>query len=202
MAATGPSLTKEVAEACRWQKIIAVNDAYRLIPFADALYACDAPWWDAHEGVKGFAGEKWSSHGFDNKNNNKLECAGKWGLNLVYGQHGSGFSKSPERINYGGSSGFQAINLALLFGASVIILVGFNGQVAKKTAKNGKEVTRRHFFGDHPAPLNNSTDFKNHAAAIDEASRTVPDGVRIINATPKTALRNYERMELADALRI
>jgi hypothetical protein len=52
VAATGPSFTAEVAEACRGYPTIAVNDAYRLFPWADILYASDGAW---------FAGERWSS---------------------------------------------------------------------------------------------------------------------------------------------
>ena len=44
----GPSLNKEDIEYCREKKgvrFIAINDAYRLAPFADILYAADKKWW-------------------------------------------------------------------------------------------------------------------------------------------------------------
>src|SRR6185503_19111154 len=62
VAATGPSLTADVAEQCRGHRVLAVNDAYRRIPFAEALYAGDADWWEVHAGCPDFAGEKWSAH--------------------------------------------------------------------------------------------------------------------------------------------
>ena len=42
--ATGPSLTPAQAEYAKGKaRVIAVNDAWRLAPWADILYACDAP---------------------------------------------------------------------------------------------------------------------------------------------------------------
>src|SRR5512139_1237105 len=58
VAASGPSLTPKVADACKGFHVVAVNDAYRLFPDADVLYACDPKWWDVHKGVRKFAGER------------------------------------------------------------------------------------------------------------------------------------------------
>jgi hypothetical protein len=126
VAASGPSLTSEVAEAIAGRNIVAVNDAYRLLPFAQVLYACDATWWNAHQGCPGFAGEKWSSHGAVGRvrHNDKSATALRHRLNLIEGQDGEGFSFDPGLIHYGSNSGFQAVNLALLMGATRIILVG------------------------------------------------------------------------------
>jgi len=47
---TGPSLTEEDCDRARQARatVIAVNDAYRLCPNADYLYACDQAWWKVH----------------------------------------------------------------------------------------------------------------------------------------------------------
>ena len=59
--ATGPSLTAEDVDYCRGKaRVIAINDAYTLAPWADALYATDAKWWHWHRGVASFTGAKWS----------------------------------------------------------------------------------------------------------------------------------------------
>jgi hypothetical protein len=114
VAATGPSLTEEVADMCRGHRVIAVNDAYRLMSYADVLYACDAAWWKVHKGCPGFAGEKWSSH--DDGSNDKLDAAEKYGLRLVSGANDAGFSRDQSVVHYGGgNSGFQAVNLAIHF---------------------------------------------------------------------------------------
>lgn len=191
MAATGPSLTPEVAEACRGHRLIAINDAYKLIPFADVLYACDAAWWDVHQGANGFRGERWSSHGKPG-HDDKRACADRWGLNIVGGAEREGFSADHRLIHYGSNSGFQGINLAILFGARRIILVGFNMQAPKGTPV--------HFFGDHPKGLYNNRDYDRFIPAFDEAAKSLPPGVEIINCTPGSALRCFPMADLKDAL--
>ena len=195
VAGAGPSLTPEVAAACAGLPVIAVNDAYRLFPGARALYACDADWWRVHDGCPDFAGEKWSSHTVDpnGHHNDKLESgvARQYGLRLIEGRDGDGFSFEPNVIHYGSNSGFQAVNLALQFGARRVVLVGFDMRLVDGA---------RHFFGDHPEPLRNGGAYTNFIRAFRSAAATLPDNVEIINATPGSALKCFPMMELREAL--
>jgi hypothetical protein len=197
VAATGPSLTPEVAQACRGRTVLAVNDAYQLFPFAAALYACDAAWWIKHRGCPEFSGEKWTCSEVADprilRRGNKVLLAGQYGLKLVAGANGHRFSAGPELIHYGANSGFQAVNLALLFGARRIVLVGFDMR-----AIGG----RRHFFGDHPPGLVNSSNYDRFIKAFDVAAVGLPDGVEILNATPGSALSCFPRIDLDQALAI
>jgi hypothetical protein len=194
VAASGPSLTKEVAAACEGQKAVVVNDAYRLMSLASVLYACDGEWWKAHGGCPDFPGERWSSHtvGGNGRHNNKLSAADAYRLNLVEGRDGEGFSLDPEFIHYGSNSGFQAVNLAILFGATRIILVGFDMRVV-----DGK----RHFFGDHAAPLRNTPDYKPFIQAFERAAKKLPKHIQIINCTPQSALTCFPMKDLDAAVR-
>jgi hypothetical protein len=193
VAATGPSLTPEVAASVKGCNIVAVNDAWRLLPFAQVLYACDASWWTVHKGASGFAGERWSSHGAAGRirHNDKALVAAKYRLNLVEGRDGSTFSTDPGFIHYGSNSGFQAVNLALLMGAIRIVLVGFDMQ-----AVDG----RKHFFGDHCAGLRNTSNYRNFIQAFERAAKALPAGLEILNATPGSALRCFPMVDLHDAL--
>jgi hypothetical protein len=173
-----------VAEKIRGFNIVAVSDAYRVLPFADVLYSCDRKWWDYHKGCPDFAGEKWSSHAADN---DKLATAEKYNLKLVAGQCGDRFSFDPGVITYGGNSGFQAVNLALLMGARHIVLVGF-------------DMRGSHFFGKHPEPLRNTSNYVNFIAAFKRAEKKLPADIEIINATPGSALTCFKRQTLDDAL--
>jgi hypothetical protein len=58
--AGGPSLTPEVVERVREAHVrtIAVNNAFRLAPWADILFAADAAWWAEHPDAADFAGER------------------------------------------------------------------------------------------------------------------------------------------------
>ena len=189
MAAPGPSLTSEVAEAVyntAWP-VIACQDAHRLMPWADVLYGCDARWWETYEGVPEFKGEKWSTHG-DASNNDKREVAEKYGVNMVHGAPQAGFSYDPELIHYGDNSGFQALNLAILMGCTYIVLVGYN--------MGG----RGHFFGDHPQPLFNQDDYAKWVPKFNKAAEVLPEHIKIVNATPDSMLKCFPCMPLSEAL--
>ena len=157
------------------------------MPWADKLYGCDARWWNFHNGVPDFPGEKWSTHVA--KENDKLEEAEKYGLKLVKGAAGGTFSTDPGLIRYGSNSGFQSINLAILLGSPYIVLVGFNMK-----CHGGKS----HFFGNHPAPLYNNEHYENFLREFDTAAKKT--NVTIINATPDTALTSFPCMSLELAI--
>ena len=187
VAASGPSLTPQVAALVRASSafVIAVNDAFRMLPSADVLYAADLAWWQMHDDTRAFEGERWSSHstdqGFaDDKSDSAL------GLYLVAARAGAGFSSNAQYVHYGETphSGFQAVNLALLFGARRVILVGFDMR---------RVGGRSHFFGEHPRGLRRDSDYAGFIAAYSPHPR-------VLNATPGSALDCFERVDLVAAI--
>ena len=166
------------------------QDAWRLLPWAEVMYGCDDRWWHAYNGVPEFRGEKWSAHG-DASNNDKREVAEKYGVNLVRGAGNPGFSYDPELIHYGDNSGFQTLNLALLMGATYIVLVGYN------MSNPGGKV---HFFGDHPTPLFNQHNFQQWVKHFTKAAETLPAEVKIVNATWPTAITSFPCLPLEQAI--
>lgn len=186
VAASGPSLTPEVAEACRGYPTLAIGDACYLLPWAEAMYHCDSRWWKVHDGCPDFAGEKWSG----DADGEKSEVAALYGLNIVHGQSAEGFSLDPSFIHWGGNSGFQAINLAILWGGRPVVLVGFDMRRV-----NGQG----HFFGEHPQGLINR-DYTHFAPAFQLAAKLLPDDIKIVNATPGSALNCFPTARLDDAL--
>lgn len=152
------------------------------------LYSCDAAWWDASGPTAAeFAGERWSSHSESKRvNDNKSAAAERHGLKLVEGDKAEGFCLTPGRVHYGDNSGFQAINLAIQFGASQIWLIGFDMQHTNK----------RHFFGDHPPECAKDSNYRHFIGHFDAAARLLPPDVHIINATPSSALTCFPRGNL------
>jgi hypothetical protein len=192
-AATGPSFSEDQAQiitAARrdnFCRIIAINDNWRRLPCANILFAPDRSWWRIHVGAiraSGFAGELWTV---------QEKAAQMYGLHHVKHKHGEGLHPQPDTINCGGNSGFMAINLAYLFGAQRIVLVGYD----MKKSPTGQT----HWFGNHPAPLSNaspySTFIKRFAPLAADLERV---GVIVINATADSALPYFPRHDLADAL--
>lgn len=56
--ASGPSMSKEVAESVRPFRVIAVSNTYELAPWADVLVSNDKSWWTNTPNAKSFMGEK------------------------------------------------------------------------------------------------------------------------------------------------
>ena len=168
--------------------MVAVNDAYRVIPAADVLYACDAKWWTVHKGAPLFRGEKWVQ---DKRGG--LDAARAFGLRCVTSQPGSTPSTDPAVITQGMNSGFQAIEIAALMGARRIILVGYD---------MGPDPSgRRHFFGDHPEELLQTSPYAMFIKAFNEAAPHWRDrGLEIVNASERTALTCFPRIGLEEAL--
>jgi hypothetical protein len=55
--ASGPSATQDAADSVRGHRRVVVNDAYRLAPDADILFAHDLSWWARNPGALKFAGQ-------------------------------------------------------------------------------------------------------------------------------------------------
>lgn len=185
----GPSLTQAQADRLRGRaRVIAINDAWRLAPWADALYACDWRWWRKHDGVPGFAGLKVTL-------SNSLGHLDDWPEIRVLKNAGTeGLELTPIGLRTGRNGGYQAINLAVHLGAARILLLGYD----MKAAADG----RTHWFGDHAEwPTRPSIfrdvflpHFEGLARALDEIA------VDVVNCTPGSALDVFPRRPLEDAL--
>lgn len=171
-------------------RVIAVNNTWERAPWADALYACDAPWWRHYR--PNFKGQRWSQ-------SHDASTLGT-GVRHVLGLPRDDLSFDPAHIHNGRNGGFQALNLAILFGAAKIILLGFDMQ-----ATDGKT----HWHGDHEVRrggerLTNpdANRFQEWLRAFERAARQLKDRgePRVINATTETALTCFEQMELGEAL--
>lgn len=181
----GPSLTPADVEACRGRAVvIAVSDAYRLAPWADALYSCDAKWWDYHAGAADFPGLKFA-----------LETrAGQWpGVQLLQNTGREGIETDPTGVRTGQNSGYQAINLAVHLGARRIVLLGYDMQ----PAPDG----RTHWFGRHPRALEQYSPYAQFIEAYHTAVAPLAAlGVEVVNASRATALTMFPRLSIELAL--
>jgi len=147
------------------------------------MYACDDHWWDRYYGEiqRDYKGKLWTQ---------SVKASKRYRLNLWEGQSMQGLGR--EKIHFGNNSGYQAINLAYLLGASSIILSGFDMKVtAGKT----------HFFGNHPyhkqgqGPNNDVMQrwCKNFVALAQDLKA---EGVQVYNCTRDTALTAFQTREL------
>lgn len=201
--ATGPSLSQaqldavRVARAADAVRVIAINDAYLVAPFADVLYYADEKW------------RKWQEAGIDRtfpwRRFTAAEVhaafAGFHGQRCSIGPNGGprhadteylrslrseGLSVDPAGLATGSNSGHQAVNIAALSGSKLVLLLGYDAK---------RDGTKRHVFGDHPDK--SEAPYDTMRRAMNGAANALKDlGVRVVNCTPGSAIDCFERGEL------
>jgi hypothetical protein len=183
-------MSREVAETVKGRcKVIAVNDqaidkvldgktVAALAPWADVLFAADAPWWRLHERqAAAFKGLKVSRG---------LRTPIK-GVHYLLSGGQNGVAQKPTHL-CGINSGQMAMNLAYHFGAKRILLCGFD-------CKGGR------WWGNHPRPLSNQHHYSLWLkAATTAAAAYKKHGVLVLNCTPGSALKIYPFADLKGVL--
>lgn len=97
-------------------------------------------------------------------------------------------------IHQGGNSGYQAMNLAYLWGAKAMILLGFDCSPSKRG--------EAHWFGQHPAGLTQQQPYDLWQGKFPALAQDLrKEGVQVYNASRETALRCFDRMTLDEAIK-
>lgn len=130
-----------------------------------------------------FPGELWTC---------SEQARDEFGLYWIRGAPGEGIHEDPNTVLHGMNSGHQAINLACIFGAARVLLLGYDVQ-----RTGGKS----HWHGDHPAHLGNARCVHQWAKgfkrqAIDAKLR----GIEIVNCSRTTALDCFPRGVITECL--
>lgn len=208
----GPSLTVEqVATVREWHqrgdvRCIAINDAYLLAEFADVCYFADAKWYrwqmegrekpgltaeQVRQRWRDFAGQKCT---IQTAQPYIVDDAVHILRNVAFPDHSSGLSTDPGALATGWNSGFQALNAAILAGAAVVPLLGFDG----RPNADGKA----HWFGDHPAatPVGFWPQMRRAFSEAQAAIRA--SGVRVVNCSPGSYLDTFEKIALEDVMQV
>lgn len=183
--ACGPSLTAADVNHCRGKAtVLAINDSWRLAPWADALIASDAAWWHHHRGASAFPGLKFSLD---------KAAASVPGVVVLKNTGDKGIELDPTGLRTGRNTGAAAINLAVHFGATRIILLGYDMEVQAKGPT--------HWFGDHPLGLRNHSPYPLFRQMIATMADPLRDaGVEVINCSRHTALDCFPCRPLDEVL--
>lgn len=154
--ATGQSLTDDQIEQVKKLPCVAVSNAYERVPNAVALVSADRKWWEHYRPA--FEGRKFS------------------------------LAKVPDveqlSLTMGSNSGLLGMEVAVMLGATSIILLGF-------------DMHGTHYFGPHASPLRNTSDrrfeaFKQQIAGFNK--------VPVFNCTPGSALTCFPMLSIQCAL--
>lgn len=183
----GPSLTSADVEAVRGTgRVIAINNAYLLAPWADVLYAADAKWIDDwHQGVPSFTGPKYSIEGGLRPATTRPD----W--QMLRNTGFLGLEHEPTGLRTGFNSGYQAINLAVHLGATRIRLLGYDMALAHDG--------RSHWFGAHP-DHGTSPYLQMREAFQSLISPLAELGIDVVNCSRQTALTAFPCVSLEQEL--
>ncbi len=121
----GPSINDVDPEILRGKRIITTNNSYQLFPFAEFCFFFDFDWFQQHkEGLARFTGIKVSIA-------EKTKSI-PWVRSMIRGAASTLAPKNATGVlNHGVNSGHAAVNLAVHFGVSKIILIGFDMRIVE-----------------------------------------------------------------------
>jgi len=193
IVAAGPSVKQDDVNKLKDRIHVAViNESYRLAPWADVLYACDHHWWIHVKGAKNFSGIKITQDEIAIRHFPELKKVSvkKDKASIV---HELLMDKAGE-VGGGGHSGFQMINLSVQFGATGILLIGFD---------MCGDPNKPHWHGRHAPPMNNpiEVNFKNWRKYLADAKPKLEAlGIDMVNCSPISTLQDYPKMTVDEAL--
>lgn len=201
----GPSLKQlDLTPLHRGAHVIGCNDAYTLGTWVDVCIFGDQPWFDLHDcatvtrsdgsrhpGLRAFGGLLVSV-------NRQMLLRNRRDIRNMYPE-GAGLWRKPHKIGWNGNVGLAAINLALHFGTSRIVLLGFDMHNEKETGDSNWHDNLRHSHEPDWAP-DYSRFLKNAARCRKHHKRFWPH-VDIVNATPGSALKEWPIVDPENELR-
>lgn len=187
IVASGPSVTAAQVMRTRVHGVrtIAVNDNYKLAPWADIFYFCDPVWWSWHRAdLKGREDRivRLESPEHD---------GGDPRVRVLKNYGEKGLVEARDGVMTGRNSGYQALHMAVHLGVSRILLLGFDC----KRGKNGL----KHWFGEHPN--RSEQPVVDWAQLFTElAPQLEQRGIEVINCSPDTALTCFKREPIESLL--
>lgn len=169
-------------------QVIAVNSAFKIGTWIDVLFFGDSAFYQRFEkDILEWPGLRVScAKGLQNQN-------GRLKLMLRNKSRLYGIEKEPGLLCWNKNSGSAAINLAVQLGCKEIVLLGFDMRL--DAAQN--QHWHKYYTGD--LRVVNKT-FAKHLKSFSFIAKELEGKVKIYNACPDSAIREFEKVELQDLL--
>jgi hypothetical protein len=162
--------------------IIAVNNAFLLCPSAEVLFAADSRWWMQNDYALPL------HRGFWKITRTMPPGKPRFRLHQIHAEHKAGLSLDP-RIIHGRNGAHMAMNVAMHFGASRIVLVGVDLHERDR---------KQNWHDYHSRPANTEA----YKTWRDDFASAVPvlakAGVTVLNANPGSAVKAFPFCNLGD----
>jgi hypothetical protein len=169
--------------------VIAIKESIELCPWAEVCYGCDASWWLHRKGLPKFQGIK-IFHG--------VAAANRWAdlhrAEIVMSDDRM-LVEHPLKLGNGGNSGLQALNLAIQFGVTDVILIGYD---CKSDGNNLHWYGRNNWLNANNPMQSNYNRWKK---GFEIAKRDIDKmGITVINASVDSDIKCFGKMQLADIM--
>jgi hypothetical protein len=193
---TGPSLKSQIADIYRLKekgfKVFGVNNTYKDIPL-DCWIACDPQWHQIYSPVEGdFDRWHWDKSICEKYGYQYIE--GRWSYDNEKGKGNYGLSADPKFIHYGHASSYQALGIAVHYGATEFYLCGHDMRYSGQ----------RHYFanlsedaGEYPKPLRKHSAFDGLIKQYETITRFNPS-LKIYNCTKDSDLTCFPYKDLGE----
>lgn len=190
----GPSLTVEQVERVRIGRVrcIAINNSFMLAPWADMLYGADASWHAAHQESANFSGLRCGiENRYDRFTDDRIHVVSRADLPIATTTCLP--AAGDTTLIAGRNSLHQAMNLAILAGATTVLLLGCDGR---------RVDGRTHWHGGHQGRTLADDFFDDMRRAFSaQENALMRRGIRVVNCSPGSAIDSFPKIALEDALK-
>jgi uncharacterized Rossmann fold enzyme len=177
----GSSLEKFDFNLLKNKNIIAINKAFKYVPFASVLYWSDIRFyeWEKEEILK-FKGLKYTNKPFPTENDIiNLRDSGRDGL-----------EKDPSALKHGNNSGYAAINLAYHLGCNRIILLGYDMKLINN---------KSHFHEGYKDTKQNNELYQSMKKSFPLLSKELEENhIKVINLNIDSDLDCFQKMDIGN----
>lgn len=178
----GPSLANTDVSRLRGQRVLAVNNAYHLGGWIEAMFYGDCRWLAEHvDGLGQFVGLKMTTCP-----NHDSILGRSLAIHVLDRKRGDGIYHKPDGVFWNKSSGACAINIAATLGAKRIVLLGFDMRQIDG---------HNNWHADHPTKKDHNP-YARFLAPFPAIARDLATlGIECVNATPGSALTVFPIVE-------
>ena len=190
----GPSLKNMDWAPFRSQRVIGLNDAYRLGDWMGVCFWGDNRWWDVHcSELKSYRGMKISAQTGKPEGDPEVKWVHRWpdGLSVQ------------NRIGWNWSTGAAAINLALVMGARKVVLLGYDMKPGPKGERNWHDNNIDSIPLDYKEKPDMPSTLERQQEGFWTIARALPSvfpGAQVLNAGPDSVLQGFPMVNLEDVL--
>lgn len=179
----GPSLKSFDWNQLRGKKIIAINRAYEVLPWAEVLYWTDSRFY------------KWYKTDIDKFGGLKVTCRPfptmPDSISLLKANNSRKLDMRDSYISHGNNSGYAAINLAVKLGAKKIYLLGYDMNSKKNESHWHDGYKSNHNHNIYPKMI---AQFQGLEKELEKIN------VEVFNANPKSKLEIFRKCTIEDAI--